>query len=98
MAEQVTAFPIRTRASKYPWAEWLDGSIWRLEKEKDFANEAKAFRTIAFSSARRMECKLRTSIKEEGGKEVIYLQAYKPTETESNGNAKRQATKRGRSK
>jgi uncharacterized protein YlaN (UPF0358 family) len=26
----------RTRGGKYPWAEWLDGQIWRLERGVDF--------------------------------------------------------------
>lgn len=37
MAERIDNLtPLRGRAPIYPWATWLDGSAWRIERGVDF--------------------------------------------------------------
>jgi hypothetical protein len=37
MAERITTFaPLRGRRPIYPWAEWMDGSAWRITRGEDF--------------------------------------------------------------
>ncbi len=39
MAKRLEEFPalLETRKKKYPWDEWMDGSIWIIERGIDFS-------------------------------------------------------------
>jgi len=56
MATKVAAMPTAAarggRAAMYPWALWLDGSIWKLTKGEDFKHEANDFRPQVYMAAR----------------------------------------------
>lgn len=54
MARIIEALPPRTvagRSSKYPWAEWLDGSPRELVNGEDFEGEPDNFRRTIYSAA-----------------------------------------------
>ena len=77
MAQRVDTFDFgRHRGGaprKYPWEEWLDGSIWELTHGKDFEPAPRVFRTMAYTRARDHGVSLRTHI----GDGVVVLQAVK---------------------
>lgn len=79
MAETVNEFPVvgRKRTTKYPWSEWLDGQVWRLEKgdNGDFNCSTKSFRLSAYQAAKKNNVKVRTVCVEEDDKTVIYLES-----------------------
>jgi hypothetical protein len=53
MAKVVNEFDFRVRKSRYPWAEWLDGQIWKLTNGTDFDCTPSAFGNAAYRYARR---------------------------------------------
>ncbi len=46
--------------SKYPWATWLDGSVWEVEVEKDFKCRTDSFVTMTHDAAAKRGGKDRT--------------------------------------
>lgn len=58
--------------AKYPWDEWLDGRIWKLEEEEDFQVAPESMRAIAYHAARVKGLKIRVQI----DNECVYIQAY----------------------
>lgn len=61
------------RTSKYPWATWLDGSIWSLEAGKDYDGKTRSLTSAAAGHAKKLGLKLRTEVSETG----VILQAYR---------------------
>lgn len=62
MARKVDAFPEIPGQSRYPWDEWLDGSIWELTEGEDFRGKVNTFRSNARSQARRRNGKVEARI------------------------------------
>lgn len=60
--------------TKYPWSEWLDGSIWELEHGSDFETKMETFRTQVYTSAKKRGLKARVAT--DGTK--LILQAFEP--------------------
>lgn len=60
MAEMIDAFPAisRTRAAKYPWAEWTNGAIWKVSEGIDFESNPKTFGQGLYAFAKRHEMKV----------------------------------------
>ena len=84
MAERVTDFPTPPRQTRrYPWAEWTDGSTWRLVRGVDFDAPVDNFRDRLFSVAKRRNLKVTTSKATEGEVEVLYAQFF--GDPDSNG-------------
>ena len=52
MARRLENFPAATGA-RYPWDEWLDGSVWQLIRGEDFTAKASTFRTNAQLQAKK---------------------------------------------
>jgi len=52
MAKKVKGFPTLQRGSRYPWGEWLDGSVWMLTQGEDFSGTAEHFRAHVYSAAK----------------------------------------------
>lgn len=74
MAKKVREMPEgKRREGKYPWDEWLDGSVWELEPGSDFKVELDSMRSLAISAAKRQGGKLKTRVT--GGK--LYIQYSK---------------------
>lgn len=79
MAERLNEFPggNRTRGGgKYPWDDWLDGSVWLLRRGEDFSTSILSFRATASTMAKRSGKKLRSrAVSDENG-EGLAIQAY----------------------
>ncbi len=74
MAERVESFPSRTyRRSGYPWNEWLDGGIWRIELGDHNCRTAFNFRTTAYGVAAKRGLRLRTVIDDD---DALTIQAF----------------------
>lgn len=56
----------RSRASKYPYNEWADGSAWKATKGKDFRCSTASFRASLARFAERHGMSLETSVLREG--------------------------------
>jgi len=71
MARRVEKFPELESRSRYPWDEWLDGSVWELIPGEDFKGNVRTFRSVALGQA-----------KKRGGK--VQTRHLKATDTEPN--------------
>jgi hypothetical protein len=60
-------------SSKYPWDEWLDGSVWELTSGEDFAVSLFSFRTAAYGAAAARGLRVRTSVQ----RNALVIQAYR---------------------
>lgn len=61
MATKVDSFPSRNGPpSKYPWAEWDDGSIWKIRRGDDFEIPTKSMAVVLYAYATRRGRKVRT--------------------------------------
>lgn len=63
-------------ARQYPWDQWLDGQIWRLEAGDYTAKTPSIFAAITASVAHKRGLKLRHHVDKATG--TITLQAYRP--------------------
>lgn len=53
MAERIDSLPERAgRPPTYPWAEWMDGSAWRIVRGEDFEVEAVTMAAMIRNRAR----------------------------------------------
>lgn len=66
------------KASKYPWAEWMDGKIRMLEggEGKDFQSKCAAILAQARSKAKKAGMALRASHKKDSN--TVVIQFYTP--------------------
>jgi hypothetical protein len=62
MARRVETFPDRPSQSRYPWDEWLDGSVWELVRGEDFKGKPATFRSMAIDQAKKRNGKVRTRL------------------------------------
>ena len=78
MARRVKAFPESVRATKYPWADWLDGQIWELKAGDDFDGKPTNFRSVALAQARKRGGRVKTHVQKlEDGSARLYLQFFR---------------------
>lgn len=73
MAVRVEDFPDGTLAAsnrKYPWEDWLDGSIWALTPGEDFQTSVKVMRQQFSSKASANNMRFRSSV----ANGVLYVQ------------------------
>jgi hypothetical protein len=62
MARVVDRFPEPARRTRYPWAEWADGQIRRLEQGVDFVCAPRAMQSNVLMFARRRDIAVRTQV------------------------------------
>lgn len=72
--------PVETlhdRRQKYPWAQWLDGRIWKIQHGEDFHVEPLMMERIIRTrvSSFKMKVRLRHAVDEETQKTFIIMQA-----------------------
>jgi hypothetical protein len=82
MAETVNEMPSigRHKKNKYPWHDWFDGQVWKIE-ESDFEPTSIAgFRSGATIAAKRMGLTVITRVDKDNG--FVYLQAVDGDEEE----------------
>lgn len=83
MAKKVGSFPVETRRGgrsfKYPWAEWLDGSVWELTRGIDFQVEVDSLLPQVYTQAKNRGLTAHTQTSYGFGAEPdkVYLQAVK---------------------
>ena len=61
MARQLKSFAFSNRSGnrKYPWEEWSNGEVWKVEEGKDFVVPKASFVQAAYQYARRCGRKVR---------------------------------------
>jgi len=69
MARKVDEFPPQADQSRYPWNEWLDGSVWELEPGTDFKGKVPTFRSMAIHHAKKRGGSVKTRIRRDRGQE-----------------------------
>jgi hypothetical protein len=77
MAQRVDRFPDLPSTSRYPWGEWLDGSVWELIAGQDFEGKPSGFRSVAITHAKKRNGMVRTRVlraREPGEADRLYLQ------------------------
>lgn len=62
MATTLPSFPTKPPSTRYPWASWMNGSVWNLVQGSDFHVTPKAFQSAAYAQAKRIGKKLKTTI------------------------------------
>jgi hypothetical protein len=82
MARRVDNFPDPPSQSKYPWDEWLDGSVWELIRGEDFKANIHSIRSAATTQAKRRGGKVLTRHMKarDDRPEQLYIQYQGPTE------------------
>lgn len=55
-------FTTRGRHDLYPWDQWMDGSIWQVERGSDFHSDPESFRTGLHQKASKHNMKVRTQV------------------------------------
>lgn len=73
MARKLEAFPSATGA-RYPWDEWLDGSVWELVRGDDFNAKTATFRANAQIQAKRRGGRARSKAVDASGREGVVIQ------------------------
>ncbi len=77
--EVVEAFPVKTRAKKYPLETWFDGKIHRLVRGRDFDIKADSMKTTLYNSASQdFGLKVKIQWETEQGQTVAYVQTLGP--------------------
>ena len=62
MAQRVETFPDLPTQSRYPWDEWLDGSVWELVHGEDFDAQPSTFRSVAVAQGKKRRGRVRTRL------------------------------------
>lgn len=77
MAERLTEYDFDAKAphvSKYPWDQWTDGSIWKVESGKDFTCKVETFRTLLTQRATDSGLSVKVRFEKEAKKTWIVFQ------------------------
>jgi len=71
MAKKLKDFTFSDRSGnrRYPWEEWSNGEVWRVEEGKDFVVRSSSFVQAAYQYARRCGKKVRV---QQGGDHVVF--------------------------
>jgi hypothetical protein len=73
MATTLETFP-RLATQMYPWDEWLDGRVWQLTRGEDYKSKTSTFMANARLQAKRRGGTLRTSARDNAGRESLVIQ------------------------
>ena len=78
MARKLDQFPLST-AARYPWDEYLDGSVWELARGEDFSCSVRSIQGAARAQANRRRGTVRMRTRRgPDGREIIVLQFVPP--------------------
>jgi hypothetical protein len=78
MPRRLDAFP-PSASSRYPWDEYLDGSVWELTRGEDFQCSVSSFQGAARAQANRRRGTVRMRTRHAGdGREVVIMQFARP--------------------
>ena len=73
MARKLDSFPAAT-GSRYPWDEWLDGGVWELVRETDYASKTATFRANVQIQAKKRGGRARSKAVVVDGREAVIIQ------------------------
>lgn len=73
MARKLDTFPSVTGA-RYPWDEWLDGSVWELVRGDDFQAKMATFRANTQVQAKRRGGRVRSRAVDATDREGVVIQ------------------------
>jgi hypothetical protein len=73
MARRLDSFPANSGA-RYPWDEWLDGSIWELVRGADFGAKTATFRANVQVQAKKRGGRARSRALTVDGSEAVVIQ------------------------
>jgi hypothetical protein len=73
MARRLDSFPVQT-GSRYPWSEWLDGTIWELTAGADFSSKVSTFRANVQTQAKKRGGRARSRAITSDGREAVVIQ------------------------
>jgi hypothetical protein len=73
MARKLDSFP-NAPGSRYPWDEWLDGSVWLLSHGEDYTAKTATFRSIASTQAKKRGGRIRTRTHDAEGRDSVVIQ------------------------
>jgi hypothetical protein len=74
MARKLDQFPL-SNAARYPWDEYLDGSVWELTRGEDFDCSLRSIQGAARNQASRRNGSLRMRTRRANdGREVVVMQ------------------------
>jgi hypothetical protein len=81
VADRVKEWPTTPRLTRYPWHEWMDGSLWRLEHGVDFEGSFKNMRATIATHAKRHDIAVKTKVERDMAKpgspeRWFYVQFY----------------------
>lgn len=76
MARKIEQFPLAASV-RYPWDEYLDGSIWELVRGEDYTAKTQTFLGNARSRAKRLGGTLRTRALRKNDSEVVVIQFHR---------------------
>lgn len=74
MARRLEAFPAPSGA-RYPWNDWLDGSVWELVRGEDFNSKPSTLRANAQTQAKKRGGHARSKAATTGdGRDAVVIQ------------------------
>jgi hypothetical protein len=75
MAVELEQFPSGARATKYPWEQWMNGSVWKLRRGEDYEATTRSMRTFAHTKASSADMKVKTrTLTDDDGIECLIVQ------------------------
>lgn len=74
MARRVEQLPARKfgPGSRYPWAEWADGSVWQMKRGEDFEVSPRSFASYIRQLFARQGLQIKVRV--DGATGTVYLQ------------------------
>jgi hypothetical protein len=74
MARRLEAFPA-PKGARYPWDQWLDGSVWELVRGEDYQSKLSTLRANAQIQAKKRGGHARSKAVTAGdGREAVVIQ------------------------
>lgn len=74
LRERIT-YPLSRIEDKYPYDEWFDGGVWKLQMYEDFFVRPSSMQSAVYQAARKRGLGVRTHLPSTD--DAIYIQAYK---------------------
>ncbi len=59
---------------RYPWRQWTDGSVWRVERGQDYEVASRHLQAALYARATRDGLRVRTRLVRDGDREAVVFQ------------------------
>lgn len=78
MATKLKDMPKRRgRATKHDWANWADGSVWKVKRGEDFDAELESFRTQLYGKAKTLGKTIQVDV-DRAAETIVFRMTDKP--------------------